>query len=136
MGVPWKSQFYLHTSSILKKIIPKFTIFKVREFLKFLKKVSYSPSIFFSFYIIFIGFQKALAILWHSLGSFPVSLVFSCRPFGCLWLVWAVFGHLWALSGTFCETLVLCWVPFVSVWFWFGNVSTMYFFETRLPFQC
>ena len=41
------------------------------------------------------------AVFWQPLGSSGVSWTFSCRPFGCLWLAWAVFGLAVML---FCET--------------------------------
>ena len=41
------------------------------------------------------------AVFWQPLGSSGVSWAFSCRPFGCLWLAWAVFGLAVML---FCDT--------------------------------
>ena len=45
---------------------------------------------FFRYFLVLFG--KPLAVFGHPLGSSGLSLAFSCRPFGCLWLVWAVFG--------------------------------------------
>ena len=54
---------------------------------------------------IFLHFFEHLgippAVFWQPLGSSGVSWAFSCRPFGCLWLAWAVFGLAVML---FCDT--------------------------------
>ena len=45
---------------------------------------------FFRYFLVLFG--RPPALLGHPLGSSGVSLAFSWCPFGCLWLVWAVFG--------------------------------------------
>ena len=104
-----KRMFCLHASSSMKKLVPN---------LGFVcdcgipEKASFGLSLFFSFHFILADFWEAsgslltlFGILWNLFGVLVSSL----------WVPLARLGCLWALSSTFCDTLVSFWVPFVSV---------------------
>ena len=90
-------------------------------FLEMLKKHVFRQGRFFTFFHDFWCLLGGLlALLWRPFGAPVASLACWRRPFGCLWLAWAVRGlSLLLFVVPFCSS-GLFWGSFCSFWQFFG----------------